>query len=373
MAERLGNIYRLGIKELISLRRDPVFSVLILYVFTVAVYVIATGASTNVRSASVAVVDEDRSALSARIRDALLMPYFQRPALISFGQIDSAMDSGRYTFVIDFPPKFQADVLAGRKPTVQVNIDATAIAQAGIGASYIQNVIAQEVHAFVQNDGDLPAVGLVVRARFNPNLDSVWFLAVMQLINNITLLAIVLAGAALIREREHGTIEHLLVMPLRPIEIMLAKVWANGLVIVVAASLSLYFVVQWALEVPIAGSIPLFLAGTVGYLFSVTSLGIFLATLARSMPQFGLLAIPVVLVMNILSGGMTPLDSMPEPMQFIMQFSPSTHFIKFSQAVLSRGAGMDVIWTHVVPFLGIGCVFFATALARFRRTITLAS
>ena len=371
MIDRFGNIFRLGIKELISLRRDPLFVILIIYVFTLAVYTIARGASTDVRNASVAVVDEDRSALSQRIRDALLMPYFQRPALLSLEQIDAVMDSGRYTFVIDFPPKFQADVLAGRMPSVQVNIDATAIAQAGIGASYIQNVIAQEVRGFVQNDGVMPPVGLAIRTRFNPNLDSAWFLAVMQLINNITMLAIVLAGAALIREREHGTIEHLLVMPLRPIEIMLAKVWANGLVIVIAASLSLHFVVQGALQVPVAGSIPLFLAGTVGYLFSVTSLGIFLATLARSMPQFGLLAIPVVLVMNILSGGMTPLDSMPEPMQIIMQLSPSTHFIKFAQAVLSRGASLDVIWPHVLSFLGIGCVFFATALARFRRTIAL--
>jgi ABC-2 type transport system permease protein len=373
MTDRLGNIYRLGVKELISLRRDPVFVVLIVYVFTVAVYVIANGASTDVRNASVAVVDEDRSALSQRIRDALLLPFFQRPALLSFEQIDAAMDSGQYTFVIDFPPRFQADAMAGRRPTVQVNIDATAIAQAGIGASYIQNVIAQEVRDFVQNDGELPAVSLVVRTRFNPNLDSTWFLAVMQLINNITLLAIVLAGAALIREREHGTIEHLLVMPLVPIEIMLAKVWANGLVIVVAAALSLYFVVHVALQVPVAGSIALFLAGTVGYLFAVTSLGIFLATLARNMPQFGLLAIPVVLVMNILSGGMTPLDSMPEAMQFIMQLSPSTHFIKFAQAILSRGASIDVIWPHLVSFLGIGCVFFVTALARFRRAITLVS
>ena len=373
MTDRLGNIYRLGIKELISLRRDPVFVVLILYVFTVAVYVIATGASTEVRNASVAVVDEDQSALSQRIRDALLLPYFQPPVLLAYDQIDAAMDSSRYVFVIDFPPRFQADVLAGRKPTVQVNIDATAIAQAGIGASYIQNVIAQEVRAFVQNDGALPAVGLAIRARFNPNLDSVRFLAVMQLINNVTLLGIVLAGAALIREREHGTIEHLLVMPLRPIEIMLAKVWANGLVIVVAASLSLYYVVQGALKVPISGSIPLFLLGTAGYMFSVTSLGIFLATLARSMPQFGLLAIPVVLVMNLLSGAMTPLESMPESMQLIMQISPSTHFIKFAQAILSRGAGIDVTWHHFVAFLGIGLVFFLTALARFRRAIALAS
>ena len=371
MGLNLRNVFRLGVKELYSLRNDLVMVVLIFYTFTYAIYTPAQHAQTELRNAAVAVVDEDRSQLSNRIRDGLLPPYFQRPVMLSARDIDTVMDAGRYTFVIDIPPDFEADLLAGRNTALQVNIDATAMTQAGHGASYIQNVVMREVSAFVGGESYAaqPSVQLVVRARFNPNLQSRWFLAVMQLINMITLMAVILTGAALIREREHGTIEHLLVMPLRPAEIMLAKVWANGLVIVVAATLSLYLLVQGVLAVPVAGSVALFVSGTAVYLFSVTALGIFLATLARTMPQFGLLAFPVFMVMNLLSGGTTPLDSMPELLQGVMQLAPSTHFVSFAQAILYRGAGLELVWLELVAIAAIGAVFFAAALLRFRATV----
>jgi len=372
MWRHLQNIYRLGVKEIFSLRRDVVMVVLIIFTFTYAVYTPARHALTELRNASVAVVDEDHSQLSQRIRDALLEPYFKPPVLLAIDGIDAAMDSGRYTFVIDIPPDFEADLLAGRQPAVQVNIDATAMTQAGHGATYIRRIIAQEVEDSLHSGETLQQlpVAQIVRVKFNPNVQSKWFLGVMQLVNMITLLAIMLSGAALIREREHGTIEHLLVMPLTPAEIMIAKVWANGLVIVIAATLSLKLVIQGLLDVPIAGSIPLFVAGMVIYLFSVTALGIFLATLVRSMPQFGLLAFPVFMVMNLLSGSTTPLDSMPEALQYAMQLSPSTHFVSFAQAILYRGAGFEVVWRDFTVIFLSGAVFFSAALLRFRKTIS---
>jgi ABC-2 type transport system permease protein len=365
----LENIYRLGLKELISLRHDVVLVLLIIYFFSYAVYAPSKGTQMELANASVAVVDEDNSALSRRIFDALLPPFFRPPARIGLHQIDAVMDSGRYTFVLDIPPDFQADVERGRRPTIQLNVDATAIVQAGHGAQHIQNVIAQEV-ADYSAPADAEAVKLVVRTAFNPNRDSSWFAAVNQVINNITLLAIFLSGAALIREREQGTIEHLLVMPLAPVEIMLAKVWANALVVAVAAGLSLRFMVQAVLEVPIAGSYAVFILGQVVYLFAVTSLGIFLATLARSMPQFALLAMPVFIVMNLLSGGNTPFEAMPAWVQYIMLFSPSTHFVAFSQSVLFRGAGLDVVWPELLRTALIGVVYFTGALLRFRKTVS---
>ncbi len=360
-------------KEFFSLRYDTVMVVLILYSFTYAIHAMAKDARMELVDASVAIADEDRSAVSARIADALLKPYFLPPRQISFRDIDESMDAGRHTFIVDVPPNFQSDLLAGRKPEVQLIVDATAMSQAGRGAAYIQSVIAQEVQTFLgrRPPEDAQQAGLVVRAKFNPNLDSTWFMAVMQLINNITLLGIILSGAALVREREHGTIEHLLVMPLRPVEIMLAKIWATAFVIVTVAVLSLRVMVQGVLQIPIPGSIALFTLGAVVYMFSVASLGIFLATIARSMPQFGLLAFPVFIVMNLLSGGTTPLDSMPVAIQRVMQLSPTTHFVSFAQAILYRGAGMDVVWPEFVAVAGIGAVFFAAALARFRKTVSL--
>jgi ABC-2 type transport system permease protein len=369
MLTHLQNIYRLGLKEMISLRYDVVLVLLIVYFFSYGVYAPAKGMQMNLINASVAVVDEDGSALSRRIYDALLPPYFLPPQQINVHQIDEAMDRGRYTFVIDIPPDFQADLERGKRPTLQVNIDATAMIQAGSGARHIQNIIAHEVAVFTHS-ADAQKINLVTRSLFNPNRESHWFVSVMQVINNITLLSIFLTGAALIREREHGTIEHLLVMPLRPAEIMLAKIWANGLVVVIATTLSLRLMVQGVLQVPIAGSMPLFTAGVMIYLFSVTSLGIFLATLARSMPQFALLAMPVFIVMNQLSGSNTPFDSMPMLVQHIMMFSPSTHFVSLAQSILYRGAGFDVVWQEFAATAAIGTVFFTAALLRFRKTVS---
>jgi ABC-2 type transport system permease protein len=192
-------------------------------------------------------------------------------------------------------------------------------------------------------------------------------MSIMAIITNITMLAIILAGAAIIREREHGTMDHLLVMPLTPFEIAMAKVWANGLVITVAVGLSLAIVVQVIMGIPIAGSVPLFMLGVALYLFFTTAVGILLGTIARSMPQLGLLYIMIALPMNLLSGANTPVESMPPFLRTLMQASPSTHFVSFAQAILYRGAGIDVVWPQFLAVTLIGGVFFVVALMRFRR------
>ena len=369
----LSNIYRLGIKELFSLRRDPVLLGLIVWAFTLSVYSAATGMSHDLNNGAIAIVDEDRSQLSTRIREAFLPPYFNEPEMIDFADIDAALDSGRHTFVLVIPGSFQADVLSGRRPELQVNIDATVMMQAGIGNGYIGNILNQEITRFIAGAQPpyTPPVGLTVRYAFNPNLTGAWFTSVMEIINNVTMLSIVLTGAALIREREHGTIEHLLVMPLTPFEIMMAKVWANGLVILVAVAVSLWLVVETLLQVPVAGSRPLFLTGTVLYLFFATALGIFLGTIARSMPQFGLLFILVALPMMLLSGAETPIESQPEQLQAVMQAVPSVHFVSFAQSILYRGAGLDIVWPKFGLVVAIGGLFFAFAALRFRRSIAL--
>lgn len=366
-------ILELGIKELRSLWHDKVLLFFVLWAFSFGVYSAATAVTRELHHAAIAVVDEDRSPLSQRIVGAFYGPYFRPPALIGLTEIDPGLDAGRYTFVLDIPPNFQRDVQAGRQPTLQVNIDATQMSQAFIGASYIQNIVMDETTGFVQRrsrDTALP-IPLVVRVRFNPNLNGIWFGGVMKIIDHITMLSVILTGAALIREREHGTLEHLLVMPLTPFQIMVAKIWANGAVVLVAAGLSLWLVVRGVLGVPIAGSVTLFLFGAALHLFSSTSLGIFLGTIARSMPQFGLLMILVILPLQLLSGGMTPRESMPGVVQTIMLAAPTTHFVKFAQAILYRGAGLDVVWPQFLAITAIGAVFFLVALTRFRKAVTL--
>lgn len=367
----LANIIQLGAKELRSLWHDKVLFFLIVWTFSGQVYTAAKAASRELHHAPIAVVDEDRSALSERIISAFYPPHFNPPRLISMAEVDPGLDTGQYTFIMDIPPDFEKNVLAGKQPALQINIDATRMTQAFIGMNSIRSIVMGELNEFVQHRRAGPAVPvtLTTRVMFNPNLNGIWFGGVMEIISEVTLLSIILTGAALIREREHGTLEHLLVMPLSPFEIMMAKVWANGLVVLICAALSLRFMVQGVLEMPIAGSKVLFLFGALLHLFSTASIGILMATLARSMPQFGLLMILVILPLQLLSGGFTPRESMPTVVQDIMLAAPTTHFTTAAQAILYRGAGLEVVWPQFAAIICIGVVFFMAALRRFRASL----
>jgi ABC-2 type transport system permease protein len=367
---RVLHIFQLGLKELLSLARDPVLLFLIAYAFTFSVYTPSKSAVMDVVNASIAIVNEDNSQAARSIREQLLPPLFLPAQEIGFDDINRAMDTGKFTFVVDLPPRFQSDLGRDAQPEVQIVTDATAMSQAGRGPGYLQNIITSAVQPYWSGAGkpqDKPLLALDTRGKFNPNYQQGWFVAINQVINNISVLAIFLTGAAVLREREHGNIEHLLVMPLQSFELMFAKIWANGLVVVVAAMISLFLVVKTLIGVPIVlSSIPLFAAGLGIYLFSVTALGIMLATLVRSMPQFGLLAFPVFLVMILLSGGQTPLESMPIVLQKVMQFVPSTHFVAFSQAVLFRNATVAMVWPDMVKMFVIGAAYTLITLSRFR-------
>lgn len=371
MGRTLSNIFRLGIKELWSLWRDPAMMVLIVFAFTFSIYSSANAIPETLRRAPIAIVDEDDSQLSRRIALAFYPPQFLPPQMIAPAQIDPGMDAGIYTFVLHIPAGFQRDVLARRRAEIQLNVDATRMSQAFTGSGFIQQIVLGEVSEFVSRYRSQPAmpVDIELRALFNPTLNRSWFGALAQVINQIAMLSIILTGAALIRERERGTIEHLLVMPVTPFEIMVSKVWSMGLVVLAASIVSLNVVVRGLMGVPVAGSLPLFFAGAGLVLFSTTSLGIFLATLARNMPQLGMLIILVLLPLQMLSGGNTPRESMPEAVQNIMLLAPTTHFVMLGQAILFRGAGIDVVWPQFLAAGVIGAVFFAVALARFRKTI----
>lgn len=369
MRRTIANIYWLGTKELRAFSHDFVLVALVIFAFSFSIISIARSSFQELHDASIGIVDEDHSVLSRRIAQALLPPYFKPPQAIAERDIERLMNNGQLTFVINIPPHFQRDVLGRRQPAIQVAVDATAMMQAGIGAGYAQQIISTEINNFLSRTEAGPAtpVDLDVRIAFNPNLTTAWFTSVMAIINNVTMLAIILAGAAIVREREHGTMDHLLVMPLTPFEIAMSKIWSNGLVITLAVGLSLTIVVRGLLNVPIAGSVPLFLAGVVIYLFFATAIGVFLGTVARSMPQLGLLYMLIAIPMNMLSGSNTPLESMPPFLRTVMQASPSTHFVSFAQAILYRGAGFDMVWPQFLAVAVIGGLFLSLALLRFRR------
>ena len=368
--QKIQNIYQLGCKELWSLWRDPVMLILIIYTFTVAIYTAATAMTDSLNMAPIAIVDEDHSTLSERITSAFYPPYFI-PQSTELNYMDAGMDAGEFTFALNIPVSFQEDVLAGKAAAVQVNVDATRMSQAMTGAGYIQQIIQSEVSEYVLHNRKVSSmpVELEMRARFNPLLDQKWFGSVMEIINNVAMLSIILTGAALIREREHGTVEHLMVMPVTVFEIMMSKVWSMSLVVLIAAFTGLKLVVQLALQVPVEGNLLLFFFGALLTLFATTSMGIYLATMSKSMPQFGLLMMLILIPMEMLSGGMTPRESMPEVLQYLMLIAPTTHFVELAQAILYRNAGLNIVWPSFLWLVGIAVLFFYVAWKRFKDTI----
>jgi len=369
-SQKIQNIYQLGCKELWSLWRDPVMLILIIYTFTVAIYTAATAMTDSLNMAPIAIVDEDHSTLSERITSAMYPPYFI-PQSTELNYMDAGMDAGEFTFALNIPVNFQEDVLAGNEAAIQVNVDATRMSQAMIGAGYIQQIVQAEVSEYLLHSREVNSmpVELEMRARFNPMLDQKWFGSIMEIINNVAMLSIILTGAALIREREHGTVEHLMVMPVTVFEIMMSKVWSMSLVVLLAAFVGLKLVVQFALQVPIEGSLLLFFFGALLTLFATTSMGIYLATMSKSMPQFGLLMMLILIPMEMLSGGMTPRESMPEYLQYFMLIAPTTHFVELAQAILYRNAGLNIVWPSFLWLVGIAVLFFYVAWKRFKETI----
>ena len=364
----LKTVWNLGIKELRGLSRDWIMLILIAYSFSLSIWTSSNATPEALANATISIVDEDRSHLSSRIIAAFYPPWFVAPSLITTAEMDARMDAGEDIFALNIPPDFARDVLAGKLPAMQLNIDATRMSQAFTGSGYIGQIVGQEVAEYVAGHREAAAlpVGLALRARYNPSLDPAWFGAITSVMQSITMLSLVLTGAALIREKEHGTVEHLLVMPVTAGEIMLSKIWSMGGVVLLASAFSLVVVVQGLMAVPIQGSLALFMAGAALMLFAMTAMGVYMATVAGTMPQFALLMMLVLLPLQVLSGAMTPRESMPEVIQALMLAAPNTHFVMLSQSILFRGAGLDVVWPQFLALAVIGSVLFVLALRRFR-------
>ncbi len=372
MLRWIKNVFYLSSKELRSLFSDPVLVILIVYMFSIALYTVANSITTEVKNASVAIVDNDHSALSYQLQQSLIPPNFKKVNTIKSDEVDRLMDIGEYTFVLDIPPNYEQDVLAGRNPQIQLLVDATAMTQASIGSSYISQIFTSEINDFlrVRSTSDT-LIHPVINILYNPNYSSKWFMGAMNIVGNLNLLTMLLVGAAVIRERERGTLEHILVMPVYSSEIAMAKIFANGLVLLTVVALSLYFVVHRILGVPLTTSeIMLFVLGAAVFIFSISSLGIMLAIFAPTMPQFGLLILPVYIVLYLLSGTMSPLENMPELAQQLTQFSPVTIFGAYAQDVLFRGAGINIVWDKLLKIAALGALFLGIALAQFKTMLS---
>lgn len=370
-----GRLRVMTIKELLQLLRDPVLLFVILYGFTVDVYNAGSGVTLQLNNASVAVQDQDRSAASRELIGRLLPPQFHVDhAIGSDVEGQRLLDSGQALMVLSIPPGFEQDLAAGRQGAVQLQIDATNTVLGFLAysdATQIVSAYGLEMEAkrsgLSLTGGQAPIVDNRDRVWFNPNQDDGWFMSISELLNVITAFAILLPAAAMVREKERGTIEQLLVSPLTPFQIMLPKVLSMMLVIHAGIAICLLAVLVPVFHVPIKGSLPLFFAITTLYIATLSGLGLFIATVTRNLAQTAMLGILVLAPMIFLSGVWTPPEAMPPGVRQMMYASPLYYYMDASYGILLKGAGLDVLWRSVLGIAVLGSIFGGFGLWRFRR------
>jgi ABC-2 type transport system permease protein len=366
----------LAMKEIRQLLRDRALFIYTVYIFTANIIIAAGGASNELRDSPVRVHDADRSVASRN-----LIYSFQQPRFRLAGEVDSAaealrlLDRGEAQMILDIPPDFAESLRRQQPAHVQALIDTSQANTGYLASSYAARIVArfsedQAQRNIIRAGGDprnLPAIRNELRVWYNPGLNDKWFNTISELLTMVTVACILLPAAAMIREKERGTLEQLLVSPLTPLQIMLSKLFSMMLVMLCGTTVAVFGIMMPFYGVPFVGSVPLFFLLTALYAFTNAGLGLVAATFARNSAQVGLVVLLMVMPIVMLSGTWTPMESMPPWLRALMYLSPLRHFIEIAYGILLRGAGFGVLWDSALPMAAIGVALFALGLARFRR------
>ncbi len=369
----------LTIKELKQCVRDLVLVAFMAYSFMGAVYISGTGVTQDLRNASLLIHDGDATPESRNLLYRFRQPYFSRIGSFA-GQSDglTSLDNGKAMLLLDIPEDFSETLnRSARSASVQMFIDTSNVTLGYLAAAYGQRIVAtwseDQARSVAQRSGldlrSLPSVENVSRVWYNPNLNGHWFNAIGEWLTMMTVLAVLLPATALVREREHGTVEQLLVAPLTPMQIMVSKAFAMTLVNLVGTVLSVYVVMLPLIGVPFAGSAWLFFATTAVYVFSIAGLGLAIGAFARSSAEVGMLVILIAVPMTALSGTWTAPEAMPQWSQYALQISPLYHFITCAYGILLRGADFRVLWQSILMLTLLGAGAFGLAWLRLRRKL----
>jgi len=362
-------------KEMLQLARDLPIGLLLLYSFTLAVYIAGNGIRSQLHNASLLVQDNDHSVSSRELIHKFRAPFFRLEGEINDPQEGLRfLDRGKAMAVLDIPPRFHEQLATGEPTAVQFLVDTTNSAQGLSAASYAVRIIAQfEQETVLSRLGgpatseNLPILVSDHRVWYNPDQNDAWFESISHLLRQITIFAILLPAAALVREKERGTVEQLLVSPLTPFQIMLPKVVAMTVVIVCATAVALLGIMKPAFGVPIRGSLLLFLTLTALFVFSTAGMGLAAATVTRNQAQVGLMTLLVVAPMMLLSGLVTPMEALPPWIRHLMMLSPLRYFVDIANGILLKGSDLSDLWKPVLEMVVLGGGLFGFGMWRFRR------
>jgi ABC-2 type transport system permease protein len=364
-------------KELVQLMRDPLLLLFVVYAFSADIYNAAAGVTLQLNNAALAVLDMDRSAASRELAGRFLAPEFRQIGSAGHAATGQALlDQGQAMALLDVPPGFGAALARGEPASVQMQIDAsnsvqgflTSVDAAQIVARYGLETAAARLGLNPSGATlDGPLIDNRVRVWFNPNQNDAWFMGISELLNVITLFSMLLPAAAMVREKERGTIEQLLVSPLAPLQIMLPKIVAMVAVILCGTALGLFGLLIPVFGVPVQGSLLLFFAVCTAYICTLAGIGILIATVTGNMAQAGMMVILILAPMMFLSGAWTPPEAMPAVMRALMYASPLYYFINASYGILLKGAGLLSLWPMIAGILGLGLAVGVACTLRFTR------
>lgn len=373
----MGPLLALVRKEFIQFFRSRPLVVAVVWVIAVEIVICAYSITYDVTHIRLAVQDFDGSppsrALIARFAQSGYFDDRYRPR--SPGELDALLESGRATVGLVIPPDLSRDLGQGLSTSVQLLVDGANSNSALIALGYATRIVngysreleLARVRARFGEPPSIPAVVNQRRAWYNPSLESVHHEVVSMLTLGMMMIAIILPAAGLAWEKEAGTIEQLLVMPFRPWQLMVAKVVPTFVVSLGSLALALW--VPWWFHVPMRGSLPLFFALSALFLFSALGLGLVLGAMAGNLQQALLLAFFTLFPIVVVSGVLTPVESMPRAVQLLSLLSPLTHYSEIGLGIFLKGVGLAVLWREALALLGLGVVIFAAGVWRFRRQL----
>jgi ABC-2 type transport system permease protein len=362
-------------KEFAQLLRDVPILCVLLWAFGGSIYIHGHGASTEIHNYPVVILDLSRSVLSRELVARLHAPYFRIIGhAASDRELVEDLDLARATLAIVIPAEFEREVRAGRG-SVQVISDGTLATSATIAvahlttitAEYNRYLVAQRAGAPAGGGGRVPSVDARIRVAYNPNETAAWFSSVLELLNMTTMVSMLLTAAAVVREKERGTLDQLLVTPLRPAELFAAKIIPTMVVVLVLSFLALIVIIRGAFGTPVRGSLLLFYSVTALYVFTVASLGVAMAVIVRNIAQGMMLLILILFPMLFLSGARFPPETFEPWMRYLSLISPMRYYIDFGYQVLFKGNGLAYVWGDLVGILVIGALMFGFAVLRFGR------
>lgn len=363
-------------KELLQFVRDPVLLFFVLYAFTFDIYNAGSGVTLALTRGAVAVHDLDRSAASRELLSRLLPPQFNVIGETGDARSgDELLNDGSILMLVSVPPQFDADLQAGRPAAVQMEIDASNTVLSTFAYSYATQIVGQfglesGLRRIGLGSGGLTEAPLVdnrIRSWFNPNQNDAWFMSISEMLNVITAFSILLTAALMVREKERGTIEQLLVSPLTPFQIMAPKVIAMTLIIHCGIVIAFSVVMQPVFDVPFRGDLLLFFAVTTLYIITLAALGLMIATMTRNLAQAAMLSILFLTPMMFLSGLWTPPEAMTPALRLLMYISPLHYYMDAVYGILLKGANLHDIRDSVAGIIVLGVLIGGSNLSRFRK------